>query len=366
MVSSCKLNTLLELIVMSERPVFAGACTAFGFKSLFSEIFGPEDFEKIYILKGSGGSGKSYIIEKLAAECAHRGVRHELFGCSLDPASLDGIIIPPRRVCIVDGTWPHNIEPLYLGAVETVVDTAGGLDDDAMRANRDKIISLCRKSNTAFGKSYSYLRAALEIQNNLIDIITENFNFGKSFSAIKRFCEKNFVNGSGFRSTRRFIAVYTADGLYESDAFFERVGRKCLILDKYGCADILLNELAQTAARYEQPTVVSLSPLDAEKINGLYLPELDMAFKAARECPNRNDFYHVFNMSRFVDKNTLKESKYKIRFLKKCFAELTVGAADSLGEAYRAHNELEKIYSANIDFSHNDRIYNKIYNDIFR
>lgn len=344
--------------------VFAGACTAFGFKSLFPEIFRPEDFEKIYILKGSCGSGKSHIISKLADECERRDVRCELFGCSLDPTSFDGIII--RRVCVIDGTPPHSVDPLYPGAVEIVVDTAQGLDDGALHAERDKVVELWRETNTYFGKTYSYLRAALEIRNNLIDIITENFQFGKSFSAIKRFCEKNFIHGNGFCRTRRFTKAYTGNGFYESNAFFERVGCKCLVLDKYGCSDILMNELAQAAARFEQPAVLSVSPLDAEKIDGIYLPELDMAFQTARECADRDDFYHVFNMDRFVDKNALRESKYKIRFLKKCFGELVDGAVESLGEAYRTHAELEKIYSRNMDFSYNDRVYNKIYEDIFQ
>ena len=352
--------------IRNQQPVFAGACTAFGFKSLFAEIFRPEDFERVYILKGSRGSGKSHIIKKLAAECEKQGREYELFACSFDPSSLDGIIISRPQVCVIDGTPPHTVDPLYHGAVEVVVDTARGLDQDALGARRDKIIKLCKQSNTFFGKSYSYLRTALEIQNNLIDIISENFQFGKSFSAIKRFSDKNFNFGGGYCRIPRFTKVYTKDGIYESNAFFERAERKCLILDKYDCGHILLNELAQSAARYEQPTILSFSPLDCEKINGIYLPRLNMAFQTARECSDREDFYHVFNMARFVDKNTIAKSKYKIRFLRKCLGGLNDSAVGSLNEAYRAHSELEKLYSESIDFSYNDKIYLDLCEKIFK
>lgn len=351
--------------IHENRPVFACAPSAYGFRSLFDEIFRPEDYKRMYILKGSCGSGKSHIIKKLAAECDERKLQYELFYCSFDPDSCDGIIISNLDTCVVDGTSPHVTEPVYPGAVEVVVNTSDGLNEDRLPKYRNEIISLCRKKSESFEKSYSFFRAALEIENNLTDIITENFQFGKMFSAIKRFCERNFKKGSGFCRENRLTSVYCKYGICKSDAFFSRASKKCLVADKFGVAHILLNEILKSAIRFDMPVQVSLSSLDFKKIDGLYLPGADMAFHVSPECERRDDWFHVFNMARFVDKNNLRQSKYKIRFLKKCFAELTNAASESLGEAYDAHTKLENIYSRNTDYTKNDLVYDKLRSAVF-
>ena len=350
--------------IYEKTPVFACACTAYGFKSLFDEIFSPERYKRVYILKGSCGSGKSDIIRKVAAECHKRGSEYELFACSFDPDSLDGIIIREPEICIIDGTSPHIAEPKYPGAVEIVLNT-GNADEKKLLLKREEIIGLCKKSSAAFGKSYSFLRATYEIQTNLTDIVTENFQFTKMFCAIKRFCERNFVSGDGYIRENRLTQVICKDGIYQSNAFFERASKKCLVLDSLGTAHILLGELAQWAARCDMPVTVSLSPLDFERINALYFPTIDMAFHVLPDCTRREEYFHVFNMARFVDKDVVRASKYKIRFLKKCFHQLIEQTAESMAQAYRCHMELESIYNRNTDYCVNDELYKRLVSDIF-
>ncbi|MBE6688758.1 MAG: hypothetical protein E7588_05720 [Ruminococcaceae bacterium] len=350
--------------IYEKDPVFACACTAYGFKSLFDSIFDPEKYKRVYILKGTCGSGKSALIRKIARECRERSSEYELFSCSFDPDSFDGIIIRSRDTCIVDGTSPHITEPKYPGAVEIVLNT-GKADENALKERRNEIIDLCKKSSAAFGKSYSFLRASLELENSYNNIITENFRFDKMFCAIKRFCDRDFVRGTGFIRENRLINVICKDGLHKSGAFLGRASKKCLVLDKPGGAYLAMEEIVSTAARYDQPVTVSVSPLDFEKINGVWLPELDMAFGIENECESRDDWYHVFNMARFTDKVTVSRSKNKLRFLNKCKDKLILRAADSMAEAYFAHMELESIYNANTDYSVNNILYEKLVKEIF-
>ena len=155
----------------SKAPLFACAVTAFGFKSLFPEIFCPENFDRAYILKGSCGSGKSTVIRRVAQECERRGEKYRLYACSFDPESLDGIVIDQRRVYIADGTSPHVTDPMYPGAVETVINMSHGLDTAAISKNRDKIIELCGKSRDAFSNAYSFLRGAYEMEKSISGVL---------------------------------------------------------------------------------------------------------------------------------------------------------------------------------------------------
>ncbi len=351
--------------INQREPVFACAQSAYGFKSLFDKIFCPEDFDRVYILKGSCGSGKSAIIKKIARKCEENGEEYELFSCSFDPASCDGIILCNQKICIIDGTSPHAVEPRYHGAVEIVVNTSEGLDAGGVVADRDKIISLCKKSSKCFSKSYSFLRAALEIQNNFSDIACENFRHGKMNACIKRFCEQNFCRGTGFYRRERLCEVYCKDGFIKSNAFFERADKKCLVTDKFGTAHLFFRELVKTASFYDQPVVVSVSALDFERVNAVYLPEMNMAFQTSQECGERGEYLRVFNMARFTDKEVIRNNKYKIRFLKKCFDQLCDGAVSCMNEAYLSHSELENIYVLRTDYSYNDKIFDRLVSEIW-
>ena len=82
---------------------FAAANTGRGFESDFPEIFSPEKFKRIYIIKGGPGTGKSTFMKKLGVEAERRGLSPEYYFCSSDVASLDGVVIPEKRAAVLDG-----------------------------------------------------------------------------------------------------------------------------------------------------------------------------------------------------------------------------------------------------------------------
>ena len=47
---------------------FAAANSYKGFKSYFDRIFAPEQFDRIYIIKGGPGTGKSSIMKNIVLE----------------------------------------------------------------------------------------------------------------------------------------------------------------------------------------------------------------------------------------------------------------------------------------------------------
>ncbi len=53
---------------MKEKHIFAGNNTAVGFYSYFDYLFNPEELDRIYILKGGPGVGKSSFMKKFAAK----------------------------------------------------------------------------------------------------------------------------------------------------------------------------------------------------------------------------------------------------------------------------------------------------------
>ena len=73
------------------REFFAAANTEEGFYSIFESVFPPSALDKIFIIKGGPGTGKSTLMRQIAEYACGRGYSPELYYCSSDTSSLDGI-----------------------------------------------------------------------------------------------------------------------------------------------------------------------------------------------------------------------------------------------------------------------------------
>ena len=100
---------------MKEISIFLGANTGRGFRSLYEEYIGSLTPERLYILKGSAGCGKSGLMKRVAARAAQGGQRVIRVLCSGDPDSLDGVVLPEAGIAFFDGTSPHVLEPALTG-----------------------------------------------------------------------------------------------------------------------------------------------------------------------------------------------------------------------------------------------------------
>ena len=87
---------------------FAGANTVQGFYSRFEEI--PRDCQRVYYIKGGPGVGKSTLMKRVAQRAQEKGLEAEIFHCSSDPDSLDGVALPHFENPMV-GVFASMIEP---------------------------------------------------------------------------------------------------------------------------------------------------------------------------------------------------------------------------------------------------------------
>ncbi|MTI48455.1 ATPase [Sporosalibacterium faouarense] len=88
------------------KRVFPGGNTSKGFFSYYDYII-ENDANRIFVIKGGPGTGKSSMMKKVAQDMLDRGYDVEYHHCSSDNNSIDGIVIPKLRVAMIDGTAPH-------------------------------------------------------------------------------------------------------------------------------------------------------------------------------------------------------------------------------------------------------------------
>lgn len=134
---------------------YAGGNTARGFANLFGSSL--QGLERVYILKGGPGSGKSTLIRTIGNELAEQGYDIRFIHCASDNRSLDGVIVPKLGLGIVDGTAPHVIEPEVPGAVEQYVDLGQAWDVAQLSERKADIIELNRSIKAAYEADLRYL-----------------------------------------------------------------------------------------------------------------------------------------------------------------------------------------------------------------
>ena len=80
-----------------EKTYFAGANSGVGFVNLFGDFYEESSLDRLYIIKGGPGTGKSTFMRILAERAADAGAGAEYFLCGSDPSSLDAVVLSGAR-----------------------------------------------------------------------------------------------------------------------------------------------------------------------------------------------------------------------------------------------------------------------------
>ena len=123
---------------------FAASNSKAGFVSYFGACFDRPEIQKLYIIKGAPGTGKSRFMRDIAELSEQRGGRVKYYYCSSDPKSLDGITvrIGSHVFSVIDATLPHGYEPRLPGLREVIVDLGAFWDTGVLDAYREEIVAL--------------------------------------------------------------------------------------------------------------------------------------------------------------------------------------------------------------------------------
>ncbi len=139
------------------RHMYPGGNTRYGFYSLYHDLVLPRVERKI-VLKGGPGVGKSTFMKKVGNYFFEKGFDIEFHWCSSDDNSLDGLVIGDHQICLVDGTAPHVVDPVYPGAVDEIINLGEYWDRGKIKPARENIIKLTGNIGRYFNLAYRRLQ----------------------------------------------------------------------------------------------------------------------------------------------------------------------------------------------------------------
>ncbi len=324
---------------------FISANTGNGFYSLYDGIFQNDTFNKIYVIHGGPGTGKSTLMRRIARAAAAAGAQCEEILCSSDPSSLDGLILSQngRRVGILDGTSPHPRIISVPSAKEELWNLGAFWDSARTEAAYDRIAEENLKKKSAYKRAYSLLHAALSCHEEIKRETARFFDVEKAKAQVRRAVHKLSLHGGG---ERKLFRAYSMQGEAISTRAYDMAKKQILLCGKKHTAELYLSYFANALAEKQIAHTVFLSPLSEKYIDAIYIAESETVL-LHEGLALKDRAYRRMNTSRFLKKE--KESPF-IRRIARLEEALIAEALTALAEAGKSHFALEEIYKGAMRF----------------
>ncbi|MFC5713195.1 PRK06851 family protein [Thalassorhabdus alkalitolerans] len=350
---------------------YAGGNTARGFYDLFDSI--TEGLEKVFILKGGPGTGKSTLLKKVASSLNQTGEDIELIHCASAPGSLDGVIFPHLKAGIFDGTAPHVIEPKAPGAIEEYVNLGKGWDSKKLAGSRDEILLLNKQRKDFYLKAHEAYAQALTIHDDWEKIYIDNMDFTKANNLSSQLIETMFSHiqlNKESRVVHRFLGAATPEGPKD---FIQNltgdVQKRYFIKGRPGSGkSTMLKKIAAAAQESGADTEVYHCGFDPMSVDMVIVREIGIAIF---DSTSPHEYFPERETDEVVDMyvNTITEGtdeKYadSIKQIENKYKENMKLGTFYLQQAKKIHDQLEKVYIKAMDFKIIDQITMEIEEEI--
>lgn len=329
---------------------FLGANSGDGFYSLYDN-FACSPGDRLYLIKGGPGCGKSTFMKKLASRAENLGYDAQYILCSGDPDSLDGVYIPALRLGFADATAPHVLEPRIFAGDSCYVN----LGQFCSWQNGSKTAEYNTKYKQMYETAYAFLSAAKSVKkvciSGLIDKNIIDSVQNRAEGALRRELGRARPKMLHGTAAPRFISGISCVGkVCLSDTVEKLCKRIYIVDDRFGLADIYLKHIAHGTAQRGIDAIVCPCPLCPDELEAILLPEHSLGFVSARIMQPDKPWRHV-RLDALVDRDAVSAHKSEIKQREKLLGALLDSGIMYLAKAKQYHDLLEAEYKPLIDFA---------------
>lgn len=353
------------------KHVFPGSNTPQGFYSFFSYILSQKDANKLYVIKGGPGTGKSTFMKRIGNYMVDKGIDVEFFHCSSDPNSLDALCIPSLKVALLDGTAPHVVDPIHPGAIDAILNFGTLWDEEKIRVNRDNITECTAKISSYFKKSYCYLASAKSVYDSYILTESSAINHQSKITLENEIMDSIFKNvkaKNSIASDRHlFSSAITPEGFL--DYLHTIIGKSkniYFLKETLSCnSKQLMKRIADQALHLGYNIECYHSPIDVDKLEDILIPDLNIAITTSNQFHKAKVFpTHIFDFTSCLDTSLLKDFQNDLDREKKLMVDLFDKATNYIHTAHKLHDVLETYYVSAIDFTETDSLFENVVAEI--
>ena len=339
---------------------FASMNSSSGFISYFDNYF--DNLSFLYILKGGPGTGKSYLMNRLADAARLKGYTVSYYHCSSDPDSLDGVIINELGVGMMDGTSPHTKDPRYPGVKEQIINLGDFWKGERLIENKNSIQFLSDEKSLYYSRAISLLSIYDKTNLECEKIISRHFDREKAYNCFLRI----FKNAKTDHKPRSSPFVYESVGMLGVyAATFPKTTAIFKIPSYFSCqfllTDCALDALHRLGISYEY----SYSPFFSGRINAIYLPSSKTAIVTELDDTSLSE-YKLINPKRFINAATLSPFKKELRRIKRSADPFLDEALYCFDKMRSIHFDLEDIYLSAMDLSAKEKFTDSLINKILK
>lgn len=331
-----------------ENTYFAAANSGRGFVSDYPILFDTTRLNRLYLIKGGPGTGKSTLLRRAAAYAEGKGRSVRRYACSSDPDSLDGIIVGEGRLAIIDATPPHGRELELPGAADELIDLGQFWDSRRLSANRGEIQHYNHAKKAAYARAYQWLAAAASVNGAMLAMLEDCLDLPKLQGEVHRRLA-GLPAGEGREIPARVSAV-GMKGSVTLPTMHRGSDRAYILTETRGGGGLFLREVKKAVADKKADSEVARIPLDPAWSEGVFLPGMKTAFldESIAETPRPQD--KIIRMSRFYRPASLRAFRRELRQAAHSKQLLMEGASAAFEDARCAHFALEEIYAAAMDY----------------
>jgi len=342
------------------RSYFPGGNTPNGYISFFDRCIDWQDANRIIIIKGGPGVGKSTIMKRIGKELLKDGLDIEYLHCSSDSTSLDGLVVPELKVAILDGTPPHQMDPKFPGIVDEILNLGEFWNTEGLVQKKTEIQALQARNKRCYKRAYNYMKMAQIAHEDLkeiyekaldISIISKKTNeiLDYLFAGIKRSDRKPNIK-------HMFASGITPEGLVNFlDSLFSGLDKRYILTGHPGTGkSSFLKKVALEAESRGLNLEVFHCPMNIEKIDHIIIKDLNIGFITSVKphiLGNLKDTDEILDFDEGLIKSKLKGYEETINYDNFIKWDLLQKAVKSLEETKMVHDDLEKCYIENMNFS---------------
>lgn len=333
---------------------FAAANTYRGFKSYFDKVFSSADYDRIYVLKGGPGTGKSSFMKKASALLYERGCEIEEIYCSSDPDSLDGVIAKfgNKKIAILDGTAPHERDAVIPGAIDEIINLGHGWDTSWLTARKKEILDIAREKSLAYKTAYSYLSLAGSTYESILNAYKTNFDRIKAKSAAELLFKN--ISTSESKIETRLVSSFGKRGSWRLDTLAKTDGKLIKVCGDEFSASLFLSVCKRLLESKNIGFTHFPCALDETTTDAIYIPEVSLVIDRDADGDIKAD--------EFISLPALDTERIKKAY--QLWQEALEEAKRWFTIASDLHFRLEKIYGEAMNFQVIDQIFGSTFTEI--